>query len=37
MSYKLRAYRVAGGATCLEANIFYLLLHAFLYTLHPYA
>ena len=33
MSYKLRAYRVAGGATCPEAIIFYLLLYALLYIL----
>ena len=33
MSYKLRAYRAAGGATCPEATIFYLLLYALLYIL----
>lgn len=33
MSYKLKAYRVAGGATCPEAIIFYLLLYALLYIL----
>lgn len=33
MSYKLRAYRVAGGATCPEAIIFYLLLSSILYIL----
>lgn len=33
MSYKLRAYRVAGGATCPEAIIFYLLLYVLLYIL----
>ena len=32
MSYRLRAYRVAGGATC-PAIIFYLLLYALLYVL----
>ena len=31
MSYKLRAYRVAGDATCPEAIISYLLLYALLY------
>ena len=31
MSYKLKAYRVAGGAACPEAIIFYLLLYALLY------
>lgn len=31
MSYKLRAYRVAGDATCPEAIIFYLLLYALFY------
>lgn len=33
MSYKLKAYRVAGGAACPEAIIFYLLLYALLYIL----
>lgn len=33
MSYKLRTYRVAGGATCPEAIIFYLLLYTLLYIL----
>lgn len=33
MSYKLRVYRVAGGTTCPEAIIFYLLLYALLYIL----
>jgi hypothetical protein len=33
MSYKLRAYRVAGDATCPEAIISYLLLYALLYIL----
>ena len=31
MSSKLRVYRVAGGTTCPEAIIFYLLLYALLY------
>ena len=33
MSYKLKAYRVAGGTTCPVANIFYLLLYPLLYIL----
>lgn len=33
MSYKLRAYRVAGDATCPEAIISHLLLYALLYIL----
>ena len=33
MSYKLRAYRAAGGATCPEATTLYLLLYPLLYIL----